>query len=106
MKAGLPRTPGFTRGFAPEALRAAAAHRPPLAAVGSIARGGGGVRNAIVTRSSLRPRNADETTSRFPLVPTLRVGMPSGTLRVPRAGPKAATQSVEEGIPTQSVGTS
>ena len=31
----------------------------------------------------------------FPLVPTLHVGMPSGTLRVPRARPKAATPSVE-----------
>jgi hypothetical protein len=79
--------------------------------------------------------NADEISSRslrHPLVPTLRVGMPSSTLRVvgktgklfhqrsprgnavpdaprPDESPAAiqarATQSVEEGIPTRSVGT-
>jgi hypothetical protein len=32
--------------------------------------------------------------------------MQSGTLCVPRARPKAATPSVEDGIPTRSVGTS
>ena len=51
MGAGLPRTPGFTRGLAPAAPRAAAGHRSLLAEVGSIARGGR-VRNAIVTRSN------------------------------------------------------
>ena len=51
MGAGLPRTPGFTRGLAPAAPRAAAGHRSLLAEVGSIARGGR-ARNAIVTRSN------------------------------------------------------
>ena len=39
------------------------------------------------------------------LVPTLRVGMPSSTLCVALAAESSATQSVEDGIPTQSVGT-
>ena len=45
--------------------------------------------------------------SGVPLVPTLRVGMPSSTLRVVRV-PRALrqrTQSVPDGIPTRSVGT-
>jgi len=54
------------------------------------------------------PRNADETTSRYhrSLVPTLCVGMPSGTLCVPRAraGPIATTRSVADGIPTEDRG--
>src|SRR5487761_2146588 len=39
------------------------------------------------------------------LVPTLCVGMPSWTLRVRICSRSETTQSVEDGIPTQSVGT-
>ena len=40
------------------------------------------------------------------LVPTLRVGMPYGTLRVPATRPLPTTRSVEYGVPTETVGTS
>jgi hypothetical protein len=40
------------------------------------------------------------------LVPTLCVGMPPGRSATASRQPRQATRSVEEGIPTQSVGTS
>ena len=57
---------------------------------------------------SRRPSRFSHRRWDVPLVPTLRVGMPSRTLCVLRRWtwpPIPTTQSVEEGIPTRSVGT-